>query len=103
MWEIPNIEGRLAIEDLDELLQHNGILKYEIQLLGRAKHIFSHIEWHMLGYHITIHELIEEKKPTIASEQKIELPIDEYSWVEEQKLEKDYALPTAFEYYKRWL
>lgn len=103
LWEIPNVEGRLGIEELETILQQVGIQDYEIELLGRAKHIFSHIEWHMLGYHIKINELEQKQKVVILSDNnKVEIPLDEYSWVEEQKLADEYALPTAFEYYKRW-
>ena len=44
-------------------------------------HIFTHIEWHMESY------LIECGKAA---------PDSDFTWITEQALEKEYALPTAF-------
>lgn len=53
--------------------------------LPDAKHIFSHIEWHMKGWHI---QLFDAAVP---------LP---GSWVKHQELQEVYALPTALKVYK---
>ena len=60
LWELPNVEGKLSVSQIERLLEDNGVLEYEMGLLGEAKHIFSHIEWHMLGYKLKIDKIAEE-------------------------------------------
>lgn len=115
MWELPNIEGKISIEELEVILVRMGIQEYEIGLLGRAKHIFSHVEWHMIGYSIIIKqydssqrmqpELVvsyvkEENEEILASENIVSL--EHCQWVTKEQLEHEFALPTAFEAYKNW-
>lgn len=90
LWEFPNIEGKQSVKTIDKLLENNQITDYEMQLLGEAKHIFSHVEWHMLGYRIQIKKIrdIDEIFP-------------ELLWVEKFEIEETYALPTAFSVYRR--
>ncbi len=104
MWELPNMEGKLTVEELEDRLQQFGIEDFDIELLGRAKHIFSHIEWNMLGYHIRIKKWKNKRKQKpIMKEDGSLLPMPEdYTWVEKKELSEKYALPSAFDYYKIW-
>lgn len=55
MWELPNIIGNYKIQKAEEFLLKQGfILSEPIKQIGKAKHIFSHIEWHMMGYYVKI-------------------------------------------------
>lgn len=101
LWEIPNMEGKISVDELEKLLEQLGITEYDIELLGKSKHIFSHIEWHMIGYHIVIKKK-EEKEPTLMEQSPLLKMLDEYLWVTKKQLMEEYALPTAFEYYKHW-
>lgn len=89
LWEFPNIEGKLTIPKAEQLLEEHGITEYEMELLGEAKHIFSHVEWHMLGYRITIEKF--------RSKEEI---FPELIWVPREEIESIYALPTAFSAYR---
>ena len=56
LYEFPNTEGTLSGE---EALSYLGIRKEEknafsMEPLPPAKHIFTHVEWHMTGYHIAL-------------------------------------------------
>lgn len=100
LWEYPNIVGNLSIEELEEMLSVLGIKKYDIELLGLHKHIFSHIEWHMLGYMVHIYEMNPETY-TIKSEEIPEWDKKEnLIWADKQKLQQVYALPSAFDAFK---
>ena len=55
---------------------------------GKGKHIFSHVEWHMEGVRISL-------KTPIQSEN--------YVWVLKKELENTYALPSAFEIFRKIL
>jgi A/G-specific adenine glycosylase len=69
LWEFPNV---LA----GETLPITG------DVFGKplnAKHVFSHIEWHMTGIFLNVSE-----------------PAAEWEWVDISALQKEYALPSAF-------
>lgn len=99
LWEYPNIEGKLSIPRVEELLTRNGIENYEMELLGESKHIFSHVEWHMLGYKIKI---TDKKKDRLHEEGLLKvIPLfEELVWVGEKELKENYALPSAFTAYR---
>lgn len=83
LWEFPGVEGYLMMEELLEHIKSQEIVVGEIELLGKHKHIFSHIEWHMLGYLLHIKECSEE-----ISERQVFAEIEE--------LEGRYSIPSAF-------
>lgn len=92
LWELPNVEGKLTIPKTEKMLEEFGIENYEMELLGEAKHIFSHIEWNMLGYKIRIMgEISEAFLNRTFGEPLI--------WVNKKQLKEEYALPTAFSAY----
>lgn len=108
LWELPNVEGKLSISMMEKLLRENGILEYEMELLGEAKHIFSHIEWHMLGYKVQIEKALAEspilegfKEDTKKNSEKI--GTETFLWVEKEQIDKEYAIPSAFGAYKKHL
>ena len=75
MYQFPNTEGFCAEEELKAEFQPLKIL-----FLGKAKHIFTHIEWYMQGY------FLESAEPS-----------EKYVWATPQELMEKYALPTAFQ------
>ena len=81
LWEFPNLEGKLSPEALRKM--YPGCT---VRAAGSAKHIFTHVEWHMTGY---ILECTEE------------LPV--FLWKTPQEIEEAYSLPTAFRYYQKKL
>lgn len=85
LWELPNMDGKLDKKEMEDFLQDSNLLIHHIEEVGEAKHIFSHIEWHMLGYYIKLEELVSETS---------------FTWVDKENIEKDYALPTAFHYFQ---
>lgn len=90
LWEFPSQEGFITPEQLQNYLWENGTEQEKIQLLGRAKHIFSHVEWHMLGYEIRLKTL-----PENLEEQGI------FGSVKE--LQDIYSIPSAFSCYMKYL
>ena len=47
MWELPSVEGRLDDTKVIEAVRGFGLAPLRIAPLGDAKHIFTHVEWHM--------------------------------------------------------
>ena len=81
MYEFPNVLGRLKKEEAEIWLREQGIPYSKVEVLKEAKHIFSHIEWHMTGYMVTVEDFM---KPEIIS------------FVEVEDMEQNYAIPAAF-------
>lgn len=88
MWEFPFIEGIKSPAEIIEWLSAQGIGISRVKELGCTKHIFSHVEWHMSGYHITVcPDLQEDRIPGIV-------------WAERAELRDKYAIPAAFRYFQ---
>ena len=66
-----------------------GLSQIRIKKLPVAKHIFSHVEWHMKGYEIRVDEL--EKNCS-----------KEMIFAKEEVLKEKYSIPSAFEAYCVW-
>lgn len=84
LWELPNMEGRLAPVEAEERLEEWGFSGVRAEPLCDAKHIFSHIEWHMTGYAAYVRE---------------ERTANGLTWVTREQLAREIALPSAFRAY----
>ena len=60
LYELPNVEGYLEPEELAGAFGFGPDLVTELTPLPGAKHIFSHVEWHMKGYRIRLSGPIPE-------------------------------------------
>lgn len=85
LYEFFSLENQYEEEALKNKLAELGIEWSEIKELGIAKHIFSHKEWHMIGYYIKCNQ-----KPSL-----------KLTWVTKEELQNDYSLPSAFSYYAK--
>ena len=50
LWEFPNVEGALTEQDAPEPVADWGLEAKSWKRKLTAKHIFTHVEWHMTGY-----------------------------------------------------
>jgi A/G-specific adenine glycosylase len=50
LWEFPNVTGRLDADEAAQALSALGVESVEWMEMLTAKHIFTHVEWHMTGY-----------------------------------------------------
>ncbi|MDO4523608.1 MAG: A/G-specific adenine glycosylase [Eubacteriales bacterium] len=89
LYELPNVIGHLSPEEALEYLKGKQYAPIRIQRLTEAKHIFSHIEWQMIGYAVRIEE------PENSTE--------EYLFVEPEKTQENYPIPAAFAAYANYL
>lgn len=80
MYQLPNTEGYAGEAEIADMLRRQGLTPLEIQPLGEAKHVFTHIEWMMRGVRVRVAE-----------------PGGGYLWTTEDGLKSTYALPTAFQ------
>lgn len=86
MWELPAYEGKLEPREIRVQLEKDGWRVEKLLSLSPAKHIFTHIEWHMIGYYAELSE-----------------PIPDLVWVTPNELRGAYALPSAFRAFLRVL
>ncbi|MBR2925960.1 MAG: A/G-specific adenine glycosylase [Clostridia bacterium] len=54
LFELPNTEGHLDRDVATEYLRALGVEPLRIERIEDAKHIFTHIEWHMIAYSVRI-------------------------------------------------
>ena len=88
LYELPNVEGHLSEEEAVLYSKEIGLAPIRIQKLGEGKHIFSHVEWHMIGYKIRVDEL--EKANT-----------KKLLFVHPEEIQAEYPIPAAFETYTK--
>jgi A/G-specific adenine glycosylase len=54
MWEFPSEPGTLSRAQAQRTLQEWGFPKTEMKKVPGAKHVFTHVEWHMTGYLVRV-------------------------------------------------
>lgn len=89
MYEFPNTAGHLSKEEALSWVKQQKLKPLRIQKLEPAKHIFSHVEWHMEAYVIRVDELAENKSGML--------------FVEAKESEEHYPIPAAFGAYTKYM
>ena len=79
LWQFPNVEGKMGIPAIVDILEKNGLKILEIIRQVEKKHIFTHIIWDMRGVYL---EVKEQAGP--------------YTWLTSEQINAQAALPTAF-------
>ena len=59
LWEFPGYAGARTAEDVAECLKEEGLDAHFQGELGKATHIFTHLEWHMKGFRFSSRETPE--------------------------------------------
>ena len=103
LYELPSIEGHVGEKSIIDYVRSLGFSPLRIQKLTDAKHIFSHIEWHMWGYRI----LTEPVDYVAISNGKKAIDVtksdDSYMLVTKEETEATYPIPSAFAAYTEYL
>lgn len=89
LYELPNLSGYQEKEAILSYVESLGFLPLRIKPVGEAKHIFSHVEWHMKGYMVFVGEM--EPKP------------GEWLLVDVEEARNSYAIPAAFSKYAEYI
>lgn len=88
--QFPMRMGHLSEDEVRDWLSELGITDYRLSEGIRARHIFSHIEWHMKSF-------VVELKSGLVRENW-----DQYRWVSGEDLDR-ITLPTAFKAFRKEL
>lgn len=89
LYEFPNEKEHLTLDEVSAYSKKIGLMPVRIKELGQAKHIFSHIEWHMTGYEVIVDELEQTNERG-------------FLFILPEEIEQEYPIPSAFEYYTRY-
>ena len=80
LWEFPSLDGEIPADELSSLFPD----ALSILPCGRARHVFTHVEWQMTGYLVTL--------PS---------PLPGYVWETPETIRASYSIPTAFQYFQK--
>ena len=89
LYEFPNEPGTLTEDEALRAVQDMHLHPMRIQRLEEAKHIFSHVEWHMQGYMVEVDSLTREEAGLL--------------FVEAAHSEEAYPIPAAFAAYTKYM
>ena len=87
LYELPNELGELTREQAISFARKNGFQPLHTEQLAEAKHIFTHIEWHMNAYLMTGYFEDAENRIMATSDELSDL----------------YAIPSAFSEYTKMI
>ena len=90
LYEFPNLDGHLKPEDVLRWVEKAGFTPLHIRKLDDAKHIFSHVEWHMTGYAVRVASLETSREGSLML-------------VETEEARKRYPVPSAFFAYAKYV
>ncbi len=79
LWQFPNTEGTLDLEDAILHLTSLGLSVKDIHKYVERSHIFTHVQWNMRAYYISLNERTGP-----------------FTWMSRQQVAEEAALPTAF-------
>lgn len=88
LYEFPCMEGHATPNEVRAHLTALGLTVGEITPLPAAKHLFSHIEWRMIGYAVeaeATHDTVED-----------------WFFAETTELDERYAIPSAYSAYRAY-
>ena len=86
LWEFPNLAGALDEAQAAAAIKALGGELLSITPCGEAKHVFTHVEWHMRGFR---------------AELKAEAP--GFLWKTPAEIDAECPIPTALRYYQKKL
>ncbi len=92
LFELPNAEGHLSEDEVLAFVRALGLEPARIRRIHDAKHVFTHIEWHMIAYDVTV-----------SSEFDGFLPTERLFLADRGEVEQVYAIPSAFSSYAKYL
>ena len=95
LWELPNFAGSLTRADIRRLIKEAGGKLLSLKSLPPARHIFTHVEWQLTGWHLTL----ASDDMAEASASRASAPFPPLLWVTSQEAVRRYGIPAAFHYY----
>ena len=79
MYEFPNINQKIHKKEIEAILRNWGLVGIKIEKIATHHHIFTHIEWDMVGYKVQVTHINQE-----------------FIWTEKETILEKYPIPSAF-------
>ena len=86
LYEFPNLDGYLSDQQIRRQVEKWGMQMVSIKETGKAKHIFSHVEWHMKGFQVDVEQ--ESAR---------------FLWTTKEERQDRFPIPSAFQFYTKIL
>lgn len=83
LYEFPNVEGTLNGEQLAQYLIEAGENTFSAEPLPPSRHIFTHVEWRMTAYYVTLRKKKSER----------------FRYYDKEEILENIAIPSAFSTY----
>lgn len=90
LYEFPNMEGWFTQEEVLSAVEELKLMPLHIRAAGEAKHIFSHVEWHMKGYVVKVASTEEKKAGNLL-------------FINKKESKGKYPIPSAFSAYRKYI
>ncbi len=90
LYELPHLPGHQTAAAVRWTLGNAGFPVAHVKKRPPARHIFSHVEWDMSAYDVT---LAPSEAMSVCE------PRDAILWATEEELETTYSIPAAFQYF----
>lgn len=87
LYEFPSEKGFLTEDEAVKAVEGMGFAPMRVQPLPDAKHIFTHVEWHMKGFLVRVAETEDVPKGMILATR--------------EETERKYPIPSAYAAYKK--
>lgn len=92
LFEFVNVQGHLSANEALDYLRGLGFDPIRIERVEDSKHIFTHIEWHMIAYAVRITSEFDELDP-----------LSDLLLLDIEDARCNYAIPSAFSAYTKYL
>ena len=79
LWQFPDAPGHFSPAEAVAWLESQGLRPVELEKILEKKHIFTHIQWNMKGFYMTVAE-----------------PGGNFLWLDASAIRENTALPTAY-------
>ena len=89
LWQLPSMDGHCSEKTVLNTAKEWGMDVLRIEQLPAAKHIFTHIEWHMIGYRLHLSGISNIPEGMVSASN--------------EDFEVKYPLPSAFSSYLPYL
>ena len=98
LWEFPNLIGEKNRAEILAFCKDAGLPVKSARRMKAARHIFTHIEWRLSGWHILLkgdsEAAVKEPRTPFGS-----APLPPLTWATRQELSDTYSIPVAFHAY----
>ncbi len=109
MYEFPNANGYMTLDQAVKKAQSYGFSPLVAKECGESRHIFSHKEWHMIGYEIVCDELeprentyaVENPEADFLRDASDETKNEHIFLAKISEIEEKYSIPSAFSHFRK--